>query len=70
MFAIGDVTAVRLPIGMYLPKAGVFADEQARVVAANIAAEMAGESTATRFTGHGFCYVEVGSAGKEPRRAP
>ena len=60
VFAIGDVTAVRLPIGMYLPKAGVFADEEARVVAANVAAEIAGESTATRFTGHGFCYVEVG----------
>jgi sulfide:quinone oxidoreductase len=60
VFAIGDVTAVRLPVGMFLPKAGVFADEEARVVAANIAAEIEGESSATRFTGHGFCYVEVG----------
>src|SRR3990172_5964720 len=38
VFAIGDVTAVRLANGMFLPKAGVFADGQARVVAENIAA--------------------------------
>ena len=60
VFAIGDMTAIRLPNGMFLPKAGVFADGQARAVAENIAAEIAGESTATRFTGHGFCYIEVG----------
>jgi sulfide:quinone oxidoreductase len=60
VFAIGDVTAIRLPIGMFLPKAGVFADEQARVAAANIAAEISGEGRATQYMGHGFCYVEVG----------
>ncbi len=45
---------------MFLPKAGVFADGQARVVAENIAADIAGESRASRFTGQGFCYIEVG----------
>ena len=60
VFAIGDVTAIRLSNGMFLPKAGVFADGQARVVAANIAAEITGEGRATQFTGHGFCYIEVG----------
>lgn len=60
VFAIGDVTAVRLANGMFLPKAGVFADGQARVVAENIAALAAGREAASRFTGHGFCFIEVG----------
>ncbi len=60
VFAIGDVTAVRLPNGMFLPKAGVFADGQARVVAENIAAEIGGRGPAKRFDGHGFCFIEVG----------
>src|SRR3990170_2970027 len=60
VFAIGDVTAIRLPIGMFLPKAGVFADEQARAVAAAIAAEITGEGTPSQYTGYGFCYIEVG----------
>ncbi len=59
VFAIGDVTAIRLANGMFLPKAGVFADGQARVVAGNIAAEIAGGSPG-QFNGYGFCYVEVG----------
>src|SRR3990170_6004296 len=60
VFAIGDVTAVRLANGMFLPKAGVFADGQARVVAENIAAEIEGRAGQGRFDGYGFCYVEVG----------
>ncbi len=59
VFAIGDVTAIRLANGMFLPKAGVFADGQARVVAENIAAEVAGGAR-VQFNGYGFCYVEVG----------
>ena len=61
IFAIGDVTAIRLPIGMFLPKAGVFADSQAQVVAEKIAADIAGGDRASRFKGHGFCYIEVGA---------
>ena len=60
VYAIGDATSIRLPVGMFLPKAGVFADEQARVVAANIAAEIDGRVAAGRFDGHGFCYIEIG----------
>jgi len=60
VFAIGDVTAVRLANGMFLPKAGVFADGQARVVAENIATEIGGDSAPSQFNGYGFCYVEVG----------
>jgi sulfide:quinone oxidoreductase len=60
VFAIGDVTAIRLPNGMFLPKSGVFADGHARVVAENIAAEITGEGSTTQYTGHGFCHIEVG----------
>ncbi len=60
VFAIGDVTAVRLANGMFLPKSGVFADGQARAVAENIAAKIRGEDKATQYKGHGFCHIEVG----------
>jgi sulfide:quinone oxidoreductase len=60
VFAIGDVTAIRLANGMFLPKAGVFADAEARVVAENIAAEAGAGGKTTRYDGKGFCYIEVG----------
>ena len=42
-----------------LPKAGVFAHAEAKVVAANIAAAVAGKP-GRRFDGHGSCWVEAG----------
>jgi sulfide:quinone oxidoreductase len=60
IFAIGDVTAIRLLNGMLLPKAGVFAEGEARVVAQAIAADIAGARGAAGFDGRGLCYVEVG----------
>ncbi|MBI2957734.1 MAG: NAD(P)/FAD-dependent oxidoreductase [Chloroflexi bacterium] len=62
VFAIGDVTAIRQPnpTGLFLPKAWVFADEQARVVARNVAAQLRGEDASSKFDGKGFCYLEVG----------
>ncbi len=60
VYAIGDMTAIRLANGMYLPKAGVFADNEAHAVAERIAAQAGGEGQATRYNGDGFCYIEVG----------
>jgi sulfide:quinone oxidoreductase len=60
VYVIGDAASIRLPIGMFLPKAGVFADEEARIVAEAIAAEIAGRPATGRFDGRGFCYIEVG----------
>jgi len=62
IFAIGDITSIRQPnpTGFFLPKAGVFADEQARVVARNIAGEILGGTEQSRFNGKGFCYLEMG----------
>ncbi len=45
---------------MLLPKAGVFAEGQAQVVAATIAADIEGVNKPPGFDGEGFCYVDVG----------
>jgi sulfide:quinone oxidoreductase len=58
VFAIGDVTAIPLPGGKFLPKAGVFAEAQAKVVARNIAVGLAGHRPAAAFCGAGACCVE------------
>jgi sulfide:quinone oxidoreductase len=62
VFAIGDVTSIRQPnpTGFFLPKAWVFADEEARIVARNIAAKILSEDEAGRFDGKGSCYLETG----------
>jgi sulfide:quinone oxidoreductase len=60
VFAIGDVTAIQLPGGKFLPKAGVFAEAQAKVVARNIAGSLAGHRPAATFSGAGACFVELG----------
>lgn len=58
--AIGDVTAIKLPNGMMLPKAGVFAHAQAEVVADSLAAAARGKQGEARFDGHGSCFLETG----------
>lgn len=60
IYAIGDVTGIALAIGKPLPKAGVFAHEQARVVAYNIARAITGGNEDRLFQGHGECFVEIG----------
>jgi len=60
VYAIGDVAAVRLMNSMLLPKAGVFAEGQAQVVAAAIAADINREDKPRGYEGDGFCYVDVG----------
>ena len=60
VYAIGDITGIPLAIGKPLPKAGVFTNGQAQVVARNIAAEIRGERASARFTGQGACFVETG----------
>lgn len=54
VYAIGDVTSVGTP------KAGVFAEGAARVVAARITAEVLGGDEPAAYTGAGSCYVEFG----------
>lgn len=60
VYAIGDVTGIPLTMGKPLPKAGVFAEREAKVVAQNIAFEITGQGAKTAFDGHGECFVETG----------
>ena len=60
VFAIGDVTSIRLPDGKALPKAGVFAHAEATVVAEQIAAEIEGRQSHASFDGKGYCWIELG----------
>jgi sulfide:quinone oxidoreductase len=60
VYAIGDVTSIKLPNGKFLPKAGVFAHYEAETVAANIAAAVRGEEPTHVFDGHGECFLEIG----------
>jgi len=60
VYALGDATAISLPDGMMLPKAGVFAHRQAEVIARNTAAEAKGAAKMRRFDGDGFCFLDSG----------
>lgn len=59
--AIGDATQIPLAEGRFmLPKAGVFAHAQARVVADRIAADLLGRDSRAAFDGRGACFLELG----------
>lgn len=60
VYAIGDVVSIPLALGKPLPKAGVFAEGQARVAARNIATAILGVGEGSRFDGHGECFIEAG----------
>ena len=54
VYAVGDVN------GVGTPKAGVFAEGSARVVAAAIIAKLRGGASPEAYKGQGSCYVEFG----------
>lgn len=62
VFAIGDVTTLPTPNGFVpaLPKAGVFASGQAKVVAHNLAVQILGRGRPQTWDGYGACFLEVG----------
>ena len=60
VYAIEDVTTIRLPNGKALPKAGVFAHAEAKVVAQRIADAAEDKTPAAAFHGHGYCWIELG----------
>jgi sulfide:quinone oxidoreductase len=55
VYAIGDVTSVGTP------KAGVFAEGQAGVVADRISALLRANTPSARYDGRGICYLEFGN---------
>ena len=54
VYAVGDVTSVGTP------KAGVFAEGQAAVVAQQIIARVRDRDAPATYDGHGTCYLEFG----------
>ena len=54
VYAVGDVTSVGTP------KAGVFSEGAARVVAASLIAELQGGEQPSAYDGAGTCYIEFG----------
>jgi len=66
VYAIGDATTIAIPgrwkpdVPLALPKAGVFAHAQAKVVAHRVAAEVAGAKPEDTFRGDGYCMLEAG----------
>jgi len=54
VYAVGDVTSVGTP------KAGVFAEGQASVVAEQIGSKLRSGTTPATYDGHGVCYLEFG----------
>jgi len=55
VYALGDVATVGVP------KAGVFAEGQARIVAASLIARLRGSESAATYDGRGSCFVEFGA---------
>ena len=66
VYAIGDVTVLGIPgrwkpeVPMMLPKAGVFAHDQAEIVAKRITDEINGQTPSAQFCGAGYCMLEAG----------
>ena len=54
VYAIGDVATVGVP------KAGVFSEGEARIVAASLIARMRGGERPGGYDGRGSCYIEFG----------
>lgn len=60
VFAIGDVTEIKVG-QLAIPKAGIFAEAQAKVVAQQIADEINSKPSSAAFDGKGFCFMETGN---------
>jgi sulfide:quinone oxidoreductase len=60
VWALGDVTALTLANGKPLPKAAVFAEGAAEVVATGVARHLGHSTPELRFDGRGSCYIEIG----------
>ena len=63
VFAIGDVTEIKLEQNISIPKAGIFAEGEARVVAQQIIDEITNNKKEynSKFDGKGFCFMEIGN---------
>ena len=69
VYAIGDCAGPRTTKGQLLPRAGILAEAQGKVVAANLIHEIKGATTREEFQGNGVCFMEVGGGRAAPVRA-
>jgi sulfide:quinone oxidoreductase len=69
VYAIGDCAGTRNAKGQLIPRAGILAEEQGKVVAANLIREITGAGTAEEFQGKGMCFMETGGGLAAPVRA-
>lgn len=62
VFAIGDVNEIKVNENVAIPKAGVFAEAQAKAVSQQIINDIENNKNkpSSRFNGKGFCFMEVG----------
>jgi sulfide:quinone oxidoreductase len=61
VFAIGDISEIKVDGTTTLPKAGIFAEGQAKVVSQEIIDEITkGSRHNAKFDGKGFCFMEIG----------
>jgi sulfide:quinone oxidoreductase len=60
VYAVGDVAQVMMANGKPLPKAGIFAQGQAKIVARRVAATLDGKEPKAIYEGKGGCFLEVG----------
>lgn len=61
VYAVGDVTSLAVAPGALAPKAGVFAEAEARAVARNIMSRINSEPDSELFDGKGGCFLETGT---------
>ncbi|MBA3750159.1 MAG: NAD(P)/FAD-dependent oxidoreductase, partial [Nitrosopumilus sp.] len=60
VFAIGDGTEIKVNQIVSIPKAGIFAEGQAKVVCQQILDDIKNQSSNPKFDGKGFCFMEIG----------
>ncbi len=60
VYAIGDVTILKVTDTMAVPKAGVFAEGEGQTVAKNIISKIQSKEESTLFDGKGGCFIESG----------
>ena len=69
VYAIGDCAGPKTPKGPLLPRAGILAEQQGKVVAGNLIHEILGDGKSDMFDGKGVCFMEVGGDRAAPVRA-
>lgn len=60
VYAIGDVTTLKVTEKMTVPKAGVFAEGEGMAVAQNIISKIKSKEESSLFDGKGGCFIESG----------